>query len=340
MAKRRFFLSIIIFSFVGAILLVLHLHQPSAGSIADLNGNTEPYWIEQMQSHGANKAKDLFIRSVLYHDLSYSRTHREAHEFGGALFSVLGKNGFNACIGEFQYGCFHELVGRTIAQNGLAAVNELNQICMDGSDAFDTGICQHGLGHGIQAYFGYGRENLEESLAVCSSLEGNDPIGGCTGGIYMEYNFQTMLGDEADIRKSENTLEPCDSLPEKLQNACVFWQPEWWWRSHFDAVIDDSNIKEMGDLCRSTKELNEAFINTCFQGIGNFLILTKNDSGVERASHVCNLSAAGNELHKRTCLRQAINSLISQGVVSKDSSICGSLVEVDRKRCLETVNSI
>src|SRR3989344_7594642 len=152
--------------------------------------------------------------------------HAQAHYFGGALYDTEGVESVSVCDAQFSYGCFHEFLGRAIAENGLPSVADLNQKCFDRLD--EQGLaCQHGIGHGLVSYLGYDQKDLVRALEVCRDLPHGDPIGGCFGGVFMEFNMRT-LASENGLRPgfAEDPTEPCSALRSPYQQPCLYWQPD------------------------------------------------------------------------------------------------------------------
>jgi len=229
------------------------------------------YWHRAIAAFGGTEAYELLDKAS--RNASTDERHEYAHVFGGALYKAEGADALFVCDARFSYGCFHEFVGRAIAERGLAAAETLNDACIKGLGE-RSAFCQHGVGHGLQTYFGYSRKNLDEALAVCGALRGNDPIGGCSGGIFMEYNFRTMLADEGVIRVSEDVFAPCNRLTGSYLESCVFWEPQWW----HESLVEDGvgryapgAFRLIGERCESVSE-SPSLVEICFRGVGNLML--------------------------------------------------------------------
>lgn len=265
--KTPYLYAILFFTVVaiGGYFVFTHdQHTPVA--IADTEDHA--FWRERIREVGSKNAYEEFAASVA--GVSRGWQHEQAHTFGGALYQEVGTEGLATCDSRFDYGCFHEFLGRAIAELGIASVAELNATCirMLGKD---SGFCQHGLGHGIQSYFGYSDEHFFEAIEVCSDLPQNDPIGGCIGGIFMEYNLRSMLADDRIIRESADPHYPCNELEQTYVPACYFWQPQWW----YEEVIQEEEqaeviFAELGNRCDAVM-LGKAMKEICFSGIGNIV---------------------------------------------------------------------
>ncbi len=162
--------------------------------------------------------------------------HTEAHIFGGALYATEGLNGISTCDARFSSGCFHEFIGRAIADDGLSVVTQLNTVCTN------KGGCQHGIGHGLISYLGYSPEDLTKSIAICAGLPGEEMLDGCMGGSFMEYNMRTMLqvsnGAVRPATSTKDLLDPCDRFSGEAQRSCMLYQPQWWSVSFASGLAD------------------------------------------------------------------------------------------------------
>ena len=265
---RFSFLKIRTFLLSGMLLLLflsgVFIFSSTAG---DSQKTYSTVWDDRIQHIGPETAySELIEQSGAY---SKGALHEMAHEFGGALYRNVGLEGILVCDTQFDYGCYHEFLGKAIADQGVGILRELNEQCQ--SLLSEPGFCQHGIGHGIQAHVGYEKSDLKEALRLCSALPGNDPIGGCIGGVFMEYNFRTMLAEESTLREDTSLSSPCQDLQGAQQDACLFWQPQWWHGS-LGYGKDESTFATLGEHCRAVhNQLQDTSLDTCLRGIGNIL---------------------------------------------------------------------
>ncbi len=261
--------------FVGG---VLPSSDASAPTTQDWGVADHDYWKVRVEKVGGVKAFSELADTIATEDPLFQ--HSKAHGFGGLLYETEGLSGFAACDMRFSMGCFHEFLGKAIASEGKKVVSQLVAEC----DKLPTDVsksgCRHGVGHGIQAWLGYDPKNLLEGLVICKSAMSvfGDPFGGCSSGLYMEYNLRIMLGIEAPFRQvdNDNYLAPCDIVPKDALPICIFWLPQWWAsllhsKHAFGEGDPQSNYladyKEVGRLCRSLN-LSRELEDSCFQGVG------------------------------------------------------------------------
>ena len=314
----------------GTVLIVQHVFSP-ADVFALTNAEQEEYWKTAIEEKGADAAYKTFSKSVA--NLSYAQQHVQAHVFGGVLYATLGTDGLAVCDSQFSFGCFHEFLGRAIADLGVVSVPELNQACIDslGSNALS---CQHGIGHGVQSYFGYDREHLEESLAVCSDLPFSDPIGGCYGGAFMEYNVRTMLADQATAREfGTSELDPCDSLERpEYTRACIYWQPQWWHAALFSSGLTEREYIIMGSYCDAFAEDNEVLQRSCYEGIGNITAFAAGFDP-ERAKVLCDVTSR-DPIKQLFCRSIVANHLGIDVSIEIGERMCNDYAEKTKEYCL------
>lgn len=235
-----------------------------AKSVINYDNPRYSEWAKLIDTLGVNRAYEKFKEINKKNDPGLA--HTNAHNFGEVLYSKAGLDGVSVCDTEFAYGCYHTFLGSAIHFHGLEVVTGLNQKCIDnlGSQAL---ACQHGIGHGLVSYLGYDLDFVNQSLQICKNLPANDPIGGCYGGVFMEYNFENMLVEEGKTRSYDKSdpLFPCDKLESSFTNSCYYWQPQWWAQ-----VLDGDNntrFKKISNFCENLTVATNR--DNCFIGIGN-----------------------------------------------------------------------
>ena len=292
-----------------------------AGRVAGLNQLDQreyEYWRAEISELGALEAASKFKNK--YISSSPQDQHKFAHIFGEVLYKSLGLDGISACDESFAYGCYHSFIGNAIQHEGYGVVDVLNRDCFSNRTQTEGSRCQHGIGHGILAAKGYEFEQLKNSLVECLKIEKNDRIGGCLGGVFMEYNFQTMLAEQAKIRKYDPESGwnyPCNKLADNLKPSCHFWQGEWLLRE----LKGDISLKGdmIGEICGS---LNNELSRSCYLGVGNAIPVYLNFSQNETINFCDGFGGMGRDY----CLVQAASIFRVESSVSNfGAGICSKI---------------
>lgn len=315
--------------FIGTLLYSV----PSKGPLSE----TEIAYENLISQEGGKAAYMKFSESVK--NEPPARQHELAHSFGAALFTSEGKSGLSVCDSAFSYGCFHEFLGRAITAHGLSVTTELNQGCRDALVESPLS-CQHGIGHGILSYLGYDEKALKRSLEECLALPYNDPIGGCYGGVFMEYNLQTMLGRSGRIRPlTDDEQYPCDALESEFRAACYFWQPQWWRQMLLQQGVDDdlNAYARIGSFCRAAGPSHE---RSCFEGVGNN-VPADADFDAKQARELCD-AAAETSVQRLYCRSLAANSLGVGGAGKKGDAeaVCDGLNSGSHDYCISYARNL
>lgn len=227
-------------------------------------------WEERFQTLGAERAYQTYLEEG--RTLSYDEAHDLAHAMGEVLYRVYGEEGLSHCTADFAFGCFHGFAGFVLETKGLSVVEMLARAC----DVPGRGVylgCMHGVGHGILSYLG--SDDLREALLACPAYRsGEGDVGGCPGGIFMEYNFNTMQSPTGvAIRPpgGASLTEPCENgVPKRLQPACFYEMPSWW-RALEDVqgVPEIEQYRAVGARCAEVSD--EHLRSVCFRGMGNVI---------------------------------------------------------------------
>ncbi len=284
------------------------------------------YWRTRIEMKGADISYEEFAHEISAADSG--EQHNEAHMFGDALYAAKGVGGIITCDDRFSYGCFHEFLGRAIASEGLAVVPSLNAAC-NGNDG-----CQHGIGHGIQSYFGYSEDSLQETLRACRALPDNRPMLGCSAGAVMEFNLRTMLGSvptNMRIPDVRGPLYPCDLLQGDDRNACLLWQPQWWWVYFNDHEHMPSGValQNMRRFCDGLTDREERDI--CDGGIGMRVPPAASYDALVSAD----LCDATFPIERERTLCQAYAAAVFFSAVSEDDAplVCSGLQPASKVYC-------
>lgn len=324
---------------IACIFVYQKISNPSVVSIPNFNvnskaGNDEArvFWKSEIGRVGGISAYKEFLNH--YASSSPQTQHTAAHIFGGSLFAQEGLSGLVACDSSYSFGCYHEFLGRAIEKNGLGGVNELNQACFDalGSQRLS---CSHGLGHGIQSYLGYTDEALIKSLATCATLDYSDPIGGCFGGVFMEYNTRTMQsysGMPSRGLQDGGVFHPCDIVPAERKAACYYWQPQWW--SQIFATRETTPEEVFGRIGKLCRGLAPYLRQNCFSGAGTVVGIST-DYDAERSSALCEI-ASPNANEQAYCKTSAASSFFGErSARDRAPSLCEKIEGVWHEKCVE-----
>lgn len=288
----------------------------------------EKIWSDKIKELGAEAAYQYFKSQT--EKFSPGQQHTQAHLFGETLYKQLGVGGVSICDDSYAFGCYHAFLGTAIGSEGLQVVSVLNEKCIDKLRSQALG-CQHGIGHGILADLGYDFKNLVEALDVCDSLTVKDPIGGCIGGVFMEYNFQTMLAGDGRTRVLDETnpYYPCREIDEKYRPACFFWQGQWW--GNILPGDYPQRYSQIGNLCDNIQKISEQ--EQCFLGSGNTVGQFVNWSADETIK-LCNKIQS----HKGRlgCRAGAAGSFMAEPKAKEEAyKLCEDFSEKDKQNCLK-----
>jgi hypothetical protein len=219
--------------------------------------------------------------SVFYEELKKAyqgnyNQHAIGHIFGDLLYEKEGVEGIETCDDAFYWGCYHAVTASAIADKGLPAIYDLDQVCKRKSSTIS--ICNHGIGHGLSDYFG--PSQLLLALQFCDKILGGDS---CFTGVFMQHNFP--LSPSQDSTQTEvrslvlgQEFSPCDEFADIYEKSCYFELPRWWNR------VLSSDFQKMGYYCSVVKDIKSQ--ESCFSGIGDAVSLLS-DPGIEKSLSIC-----------------------------------------------------
>jgi hypothetical protein len=281
---------------VGATLLILIKEEPpstvsfSAERISEVRAKMR----RSISDVGGDAAYAELKRT--YAGTSFDKNHNAAHLFGESLYDVEGIPAVAACDTSFNFGCYHGFFTTAVAAEGLGVVSALDAAC-GGVAVPGASACQHGLGHGILEYVGH--DQLVKALTECGRTHQPDPLAGCTGGVFMEYNVP-LIGNEdgsfsigARPLTEEGAYAPCLALPEQFKGSCIQELPQWWQQ------VIGPDFTRMGELCANVG--GEEYQRICIAGVGK-IIPSAADYSVAGAERRC--AAMPREWYD-TCIMQA-----------------------------------
>ena len=323
-------------SILGAFLILLILFF-SIPTNTESVPTDEDGWEEWIENRGGDRSYEDFAQSV--EGLREEEQHLKVHVFGGALYDVEGLRSLSVCDSRFFYGCFHEFTGRATAVGGIGSTKGLNQECIDSLDGSEEEACRHGVGHGIQVFFGYTPNDLLSALDVCANLpENNIYGGGCFGGIFMEYNLRTMLAEDGRVRDSTDMLRPCNGLPDEYVPACAYWQPQWWRSGPLSHLEMWEVYGRMGRYCAemeeqlgANEEQKKMIRSMCFGGIGG-ISAPDAEFNPFLIRKVCDI-AAGTGKEQVLCRANAAYRMTESPMAHEAESVCEGLSGLGREYC-------
>lgn len=290
--KKSKYLHLLIAIFViGAVMFASRSISPPLGdsspppALSSKNGNVSEirsYLSKTIDQLGPTQTYTHFKENVRLQDSGSQ--HVLAHIFGALLYEKAGIDGIGTCDAEFAFGCYHSFFGGAIADKGRAVVTSLDQACIKKFGPLGTG-CQHGIGHGLMEYYG---TKLEQALADCLVTQ-KIILLGCSSGVFMEYNFPTLIGSDTattSLRKLDQTnpYHPCTNVPDKFHKSCYFELPQWWYQ------VYERDDRVMGRLCQDIGDPSNR--ENCFRGLGN-TIGPRTNFDLGKGSQICKLMPSG-----------------------------------------------
>lgn len=220
-----------------------------------------------------------------YASFPFEKSHNAAHLFGESLYDIEGIPSVAFCDTSFNFGCYHGFFATAVSAEGLDVVPALDSACGD-PHVRGASACQHGLGHGILEYLGH--DNLVAALEACGRTNQPDPLAGCTGGVFMEYNVPLVTNTDGSFSiaarpftEDEGPYGPCLMLTnERFRLSCVQELAQWW-----NQVFDGDFVK-MSELCGalSSDELQAV----CIAGVAK-IIPSSTDYVVSASEETCAL---------------------------------------------------
>ncbi len=244
------------------------------------------YWQDRIKVVGPDEAYAEHVRIVAAQNIQQS--HTLAHVFGSAIYKEIGIDAVAVCQNDYAFGCLHEVFERVVSEQGPVGLKQAVEACS--RDQTRLYPCHHALGHGLVAYFGYHENAVNNALALCDADFNADPINGCVGGVFMEFNLYTSISPTIEARDVDEHgwYYPCTAIPEKYHRACYFWLPQWWREVMRDKKMEGDEIfSVMGEQCEAAP--NQTYVRECFQRIGQHATY---QSGYEsgRAKQLCDIA--------------------------------------------------
>lgn len=243
--------------------------------------DTAGKWANYIDTMGPTKAYEQF-KSDVSKDL-FVNQHILVHVFGNVLYERVGLEGLSVCDDKIVGGCYHGFFAKAIGDNGAELIENIGAECVK-KPQLNNHNCAHGIGHGLQYYFGQLR--LENALAHCQRSDWSmDLKGGCMSGVFMEYNLHNTDAPAAEkdaARKfdKKNPYAPCDKIQFEFKTPCYTELPRWW-----EIVLEDKDVyASISKLCSAidTKVLRYH----CYVGTGT-IAPTTTDHDVNKTIALC-----------------------------------------------------
>jgi hypothetical protein len=315
---------------LGGVLWYVNVGEKEDGSEPVLTGDAaalremKKKWETVIETKGGEEAYIEFLAEVPKSPID---PHSQAHAFGEALYNIEGIEGLKACDSAFEFGCYHSFFGVAVHNEGIETLPQFDEACK--TKYGDMNLpCQHGIGHGVLVYTDYNK--LQDALALCETIN-KMPTGGCSSGVFMEYNFHTMDDSAAGFRRdeSEGLYAPCDTLPERFQQSCYFEQVQWW------QGIFQGDFKKIGELC-SKFDIGSANYTACYNGTGNYAA-AQADRQLEDIVELCGEMP---EESSRALCHEGASWLLRSEEDKKDDAkqLCELLEGTYESECLDKLN--
>lgn len=291
----------------------------------DIAGESKK-WRDRLDKEGAEVTYRQFKAETS--KVNYNHQHTLAHIFGNILFNKLGINAIKVCDDSFSDGCYHSVITRVIAADGVGIVPKIDEICLK-KDTIAAVSCQHGIGHGLVVFLGYTKEKFEKALQLCDTTKNLGLYPSCEIGAFMEYNtpIDSISGiARIDIARKLDINNPdklCQEIGNKYQKICNATISYWWYM-----VLRD-DFKKIGSLCQGITNIGNRRI--CFYGIG--ITLATVSYNVSDIKTRCKLLIG--DQSEALCLTGAAFGVKSALVNLQAESICEDLKDSLKKNCIE-----
>lgn len=308
---------------VGAgILLITHPHQKTEVSASTTISEKRAAILASIKGIGGSAAYTQLKKD--YKSRPFDEQHNAAHLFGESLYEHEGVGGVSVCDPELNFGCYHGFLSAVIAHEGTEVISRLDDVCAHTSA---PSTCQHGIGHGILEY--YGHTNLVKALEACRLTNQPDPIAGCTGGVFMEYNVPLTVDERGSFAVAARPLTedgpyaPCEEMPSEFRTSCFHELPQWW------GMVYEQDTQTAAMLCGDLPEGPER--NACFHGLAG-TIPSRADYRAEEAINLCDLMPSTAE--RSACLADASWAFVTNALDSKSAQVlCREALPEDQARC-------
>lgn len=256
------------------------------------------------------------------------QTHLINHTAGDYAYEKYGTEGIAHCKNYFLGSCYHSAIINTIANEGIAALDETMRECRAAGGASLAAQCAHGIGHGLLAWFGY--KKLPKALGACDAFDSRNeqfPLFNCHDGVFMENLWGMHEGGspspERWIKENDLTYPCSDSrIRSRWQRGCWSNQPAAIYQ------ITEGDLSAAADVCnkRKTQILKEI----CFDGLSR-QIHPIADGEVQKTLDMCrSIMPSG---WKNECVISIIRADISSGGRDMAYALCAQIDNAAQDRC-------
>lgn len=273
---------------------------------------TVDFWKDRIKIRGISGASDEHTALIMSKAPRYK--HKIDHLFGAASYELLGFAGVTRCNYEADSGCLHEYFRQAAQQFGSGALDELLKVCK--SVKGGSGQCIHALGHGLIASYGYQKIDLVAVLDACAPIRQQDPLFGCDGGAFMEYNGYYLLDDVLLPRDPDvvGWYEPCEGIGAEHMRSCVWWLIRWWSEYTNDSprYTNESGMQASGEACQKLPW--RRYERECFEAFGQ-RVAASNRWDISSTKRIC-AAATATEAQELYCLSYAASMFIYSDVAA------------------------
>lgn len=262
--------------------------------------------------------------------------HLLGHIVGDELYKQKGIAGIADCTQDFRNACSHSIVIGVFNEFGASGetVKKIDAACVlapGGKGAY--GMCYHGLGHGVLAYFGY---EIPPTVSFCERLGTRDKdfeqSAQCVGGAIMElvgggfHDREAWAASRSRVLQPSAPLSPCtDSvIPERAKGLCLSYLTPWLWElAGIDlGQPDPGKFSKAFAYCDTLPASRQKLRDACFGGFGKEFIPLAGARDIRRMDQFTDAEYrkaiswcehAGPDDGKRACIEVELDSVFWGG---------------------------
>ncbi len=290
----KYLLLVVVVTLVSAGVYIGHRYVDASGKTYDHEALFDSLtWSALIERDGAEKAREEYLRVTK--TVTPVSQHSAAHAFGRALYEQFGVEGLRYCDVEYRGGCIHEMIARDFLdeEDPLSSASQ----CVE----YEISVaCEHALGHGFAAFFGYDEEGLRKGLARCTEIGAAEMIHGCAFGVFMEYYFKDLQGPSVQDPDSTNAYELCGSFEGISRSACFYNISTLWFLSKEGSADGEAWPFEIAQRCRDLPDMGTDRVD-CAAGVGRSIASLGTIENAKRIA-LCPEVFRGEPEHIRACV--------------------------------------